>query len=99
MQQVESVSTGSIPRISAGVCALASFAVVVLTGLAAQNAAGHVLGKALVAMLLGYVIGSVIGMVLESVVRGHLAGYAERHPVREAAGVPAPDAEGAIESV
>lgn len=65
----------------AGVLALAAFAVAVVAGLAADNPAGTVLGRALAAMLAANLAGWPLGLVLERIL-------ADEHQRRDA--VPAP---------
>lgn len=61
-----------LSKVMAGCLALAAFAVAVLAGLAAGNAAEMVLVRALMAMFLCYPVGFIIGMVCERIIASHV---------------------------
>jgi len=64
--------TGRASRSIGGCFALAAFAVAVISGLAAGNAASLVLVRAILAMLVCYPVGLLIGMICTRVIDSHL---------------------------
>jgi hypothetical protein len=65
-------TTGRAGRTIGGCFALAAFAVAVISGLGAGNAASLVLLRAILAMLVCYPVGLLIGMICTHVVDSHL---------------------------
>lgn len=63
---------GMLSKVMAGCIALAAFAVAIVAGLAAENSAGLVLGRALMAMIFCYPVGFIIGMVCDHVINLHM---------------------------
>jgi hypothetical protein len=55
-------------RVISACFALASFAVAILAGLASENPASRILGRALIAMMVCYPVGMLVGMVCERII-------------------------------
>lgn len=72
---------GTPSRVIATAVGLSGFAVAVIAGLAAENPAQVVLGRALVSMLVCYVLGQLLGAGAENVVRRRVERYKGEHPV------------------
>jgi hypothetical protein len=60
-----------------GLCAIA---VAVISGLAVENPAHVVLGRAIAALAVCHILGQVIGASAENVVRRRIEGYKGAHP-------------------
>jgi len=68
-------------KVVATVFALSAFAVAVIAGLYAGNAAGTVLWRAIIAMLVCQVLGMFAGSLIERIITEHAARYSAEHPV------------------
>ncbi len=80
---------GRATKVIACVLALSAFAIAIVAGLAAGNAAEVILSRALVAMLVCQGVGLAIGSVGEGVIRDYLRAYERANPIPRPAGVPA----------
>lgn len=69
----------------AGCFALSAFAVGVLAGLASDNPAPQVLGRAIICMLVCYPVGLVIGMVCVRVIAAHVEAHRKANPIPDEA--------------
>jgi len=82
------VTQGTPAKLAAGCCALGAFAVAIIAGLAAENAADVILTRAIVCMSVCYLVGALIGAVgsraIEEGVRAHQAA----NPAAESASDP-----------
>ena len=58
-----------VPKLVAGCCGLAAFAIAIIAGLAADNAVDTIASRALLSLVICFVMGGVIGMVAESAIR------------------------------
>jgi hypothetical protein len=67
----------------AGCFALAAFAVAVVAGLTAGNAAGSILVRAIIAMIACYPIGLGVGLVAQWVIDQQIATHKEANPAPE----------------
>ena len=67
-------------RVIAGLFALASFGVALISGLASDNPASSVLTRALMAMFLSYPVGWIVGMICQHVIDDHLKIHKEANP-------------------
>lgn len=65
----------------AGCFALSAFAVAVLAGLATDNPAAQVLGRAIVCMLVCYPVGLAIGLVCVRVISAHVEAHRQANPI------------------
>lgn len=63
--------------------ALTAFAVAVVAGMTAGNAAGRTLLVAIVSMFICHILGSIVGSVAERVINEHLTAYRAANPVPE----------------
>ena len=72
--------THSAGRVIAGLFALASFGVAMISGLASDNPASSVLTRALMAMFLSYPVGWIVGMICQHVIDDHLKIHKEANP-------------------
>ena len=72
--------THSTGRVIAGLFALASFGVAMISGLASDNPASSVLTHAIMAMFLSYPVGWVVGMICQHVIDDHLKIHKEANP-------------------
>ena len=65
----------------AGCFALSAFAVAVIAGLASDNPASEVLGRALLCMVVCYPVGLVVGMVCVRVISAHVEAHRAANPI------------------
>lgn len=72
-------------RVISACFALASFAVAILAGLASENPASRILGRALIAMMVCYPVGMLVGMVCERIIAAHIEAHRAAHPLSELA--------------
>ncbi len=77
------MAPGVASRVIAASCGLSGFAVALIAGLAADNPAEVILGRALVCMLAVQLLGIVIGAVCERTVREAVEKYRGSRPVPE----------------
>ncbi len=70
-----------LSKLFGSVFGLAAFAVAVVGGIAAGNAAPRVLMTALVSMMVCYFVGTLLGMIAERTVAEHASGYAEARSI------------------
>ena len=89
-------ANGLSGRVIAGCFALAAFAVAILAGLASENPASSVLGRAVMAMVVCYPVGMVIGMVCDRIILAQVEAQQHANPLLEPVpvegGPPAKDA-------
>lgn len=79
------MAPGVAGRVIAASCGLSAFAVALIAGLAVDNPAEVILGRALVCMIGVQVLGMVIGAVSERTVREAVEKYRASRPVPESA--------------
>ena len=77
---------GIAARTIAGIFALAAFAVAVLAGLSAGNAAVLVLSRAIIAMLICYPVGLAVGLVAQRLVQDHIDSHRAANPAADSTG-------------
>jgi len=66
-----------VPKLVAGCCGLAAFAVAIVAGLAADNGVDVIVSRALVSLIVCFGMGAIIGMAAESAIREATASIAD----------------------
>ena len=74
------VFTHSTGRVIAGLFALATFGVAMISGIASDNPASSVLARALWTMFISYPVGWIVGMICQHVIGNHLKIHKEANP-------------------
>lgn len=74
----------ALPKVIAGCCGLAAFAIAVVAGLAADNPVDTILTRAMMGMILAWIIGGAVGMAAETAVNDALRSYKQANPLPDA---------------
>ena len=72
--------THSTGRVIAGLFALASFGVAMISGLASDNPASSVLARSLMVMFVSYPVGWIVGLICQHVIDDHLTIHQQANP-------------------
>ncbi|MEC9372770.1 MAG: hypothetical protein VYC34_02965 [Planctomycetota bacterium] len=72
---------GATARLIAGCCGLGAFAVAIVAGLAANNAADTILSRSLLSLFVCYLVGYAIGLAAERAVRDGVDAYRASNPL------------------